>query len=66
MGEVRPRLESKESPREGRGRVGRADREPPGLAVGLYRLPSSDEGNFKCFILNSVNFDLRQGTFNFI
>lgn len=51
MGEVRPRLESKESPREGRGRVGRADREPPGLAVGLYRLPSSDEGNFKCFIL---------------
>ena len=37
-------------PREGRGREGRADNDPPGLGVGLNDPPESVGGNLICFI----------------
>lgn len=49
-GDVSPILDGSPT-REGRGRTGRAEREPPGLGVGLNAPDSSADGNFSCFIL---------------
>ena len=71
MGEPMPMDESRFSPREGLGREGRADSDPPGLGVGLNELigGSSADGNLSCFIracikgFKNISFRLFSGLY---
>ena len=42
-------------PRDGRGRVGRDERDPPGVDVGLKEPESSEDGNLSSFILAFIS-----------
>ena len=42
-------------PRDGRGRVGLDERDPPGVDVGLKEPESSEDGNLSSFILAFIS-----------